>query len=397
MSAIEQLVHRRVPQKSSEDVGSSQIASSSGSDGSGASKGQVSGSCTNAGTNKTACYMLAGLAQTAREASHDELVPKISKRQGDSCGSEYGQKKKKSRKTVGGHLDESSPDDTVDSGSGGDQERESSGSEDQNQTINERANERANQRGNSSEPQQTSATLTKIGRASASDENNNVTLDKQSVSCFAAGSKEKEVMDYLAHNSKMGATIMVSLPGQQGQTAMNIWQLYNHLSMLRRQLWAEGAWPENPANSVGMLTHNPAMGAMPGYTINRGFGGGVELSKSPLLGAATTGMRQDVKVFMQSDGYKWRKYGQKGIKSPDGAVEILKSYYRCNVPGCPMRKQIERYVKDDKIRSERYLGSQHTHKPTDIQPEYFCVTVPHDSAAAPVNPADPQQSADIGT
>lgn len=205
MSAIEQLVHRIVPQKSSEDVGSSQIASSSGSDGSGTSKGQVSGSGTNAGTNKTACYMLAGLAQTAREASHDELAPKNPKRQGDSCGSENGQKKKKSRKTAGGHLDESSPDDTVDSGSGGDQERESSGSEDQNQTTNER--------GNSSEPQQTSATLTKTGRASASDENNNVTLDKQgSVSCFAAGSKEKEVMDYLAHNSKMGATIMVFIP-----------------------------------------------------------------------------------------------------------------------------------------------------------------------------------------
>ena len=33
-------------------------------------------------------------------------------------------------------------------------------------------------------------------------------------------------------------------------------------------------------------------------------------------------------ITTQSDGYKWRKYGQKGLKSPDGRVEVLKSYYR---------------------------------------------------------------------
>ena len=36
-----------------------------------------------------------------------------------------------------------------------------------------------------------------------------------------------------------------------------------------------------------------------------------------------------------SDGYFWRKYGQKVIAGSD----IPRSYYKCSVAGCPAKKQ----------------------------------------------------------
>jgi len=64
--------------------------------------------------------------------------------------------------------------------------------------------------------------------------------------------------------------------------------------------------------------------------------------------------------LIHSDGYKWRKYGQKfvkGSKSP-------RNYYKCTYPGCSVRKYVEQA--EDGNSSVTYKGGEHTHDPSRI-------------------------------
>ncbi|KAM1478458.1 hypothetical protein ACFX2I_025879 [Malus domestica] len=58
-----------------------------------------------------------------------------------------------------------------------------------------------------------------------------------------------------------------------------------------------------------------------------------------------------------SDGYNWRKYGQKQVKSPQGS----RSYYRCTFSEC-YAKKIERCDHSGHV-TEIVYKSQHTHDP----------------------------------
>ncbi|XP_011098678.1 probable WRKY transcription factor 4 [Sesamum indicum] len=58
-----------------------------------------------------------------------------------------------------------------------------------------------------------------------------------------------------------------------------------------------------------------------------------------------------------SDGYNWRKYGQKHVK----ASECPRSYYKCTHPNCPVKKKVERSF-DGRISEIIYKG-QHNHEP----------------------------------
>ncbi|XP_060192566.1 probable WRKY transcription factor 3 [Lycium barbarum] len=58
------------------------------------------------------------------------------------------------------------------------------------------------------------------------------------------------------------------------------------------------------------------------------------------------------------DGYKWRKYGQKKVKSS----ECPRSYYKCSHLKCQVKKKVERSV-DGHITEITYNG-RHNHQPT---------------------------------
>ncbi|CAA0828743.1 Probable WRKY transcription factor 23 [Striga hermonthica] len=56
------------------------------------------------------------------------------------------------------------------------------------------------------------------------------------------------------------------------------------------------------------------------------------------------------------DGYRWRKYGQKPVK---GSF-TPRSYYKCAIKNCPVKKYIERGLDDRKVVITTYRG-RHTH------------------------------------
>ncbi|KAM2587834.1 hypothetical protein EV1_045347 [Malus domestica] len=78
-------------------------------------------------------------------------------------------------------------------------------------------------------------------------------------------------------------------------------------------------------------------------------------------------------VDIVSDGYRWRKYGQKLVKGNPNP----RSYYRCSNPGCPVKKHVERASHDSKVVIATYEG-QHDH---DMPPTR---TVTHNTAASNV-------------
>lgn len=64
-----------------------------------------------------------------------------------------------------------------------------------------------------------------------------------------------------------------------------------------------------------------------------------------------------------SDGYKWRKYGQKSVKGSD----YPRNYYKCTFPGCTVKKYVEKYEEDGKVLEKvTYKGGDHTHDPSRI-------------------------------
>ncbi|KAK8936419.1 putative WRKY transcription factor 3 [Platanthera zijinensis] len=60
-----------------------------------------------------------------------------------------------------------------------------------------------------------------------------------------------------------------------------------------------------------------------------------------------------------SDGYKWRKYGQKRVKKG----EFPRAYYRCVHPACPVKKTVE-ISKDGEIAEIIYRGDHNHPKPS---------------------------------
>ncbi|KAL5219917.1 hypothetical protein ABZP36_024630 [Zizania latifolia] len=81
------------------------------------------------------------------------------------------------------------------------------------------------------------------------------------------------------------------------------------------------------------------------------FAGGNEYGEysSP---SSRIGFRTRSEVEVLDDGFKWRKYGKKAVKSSPNP----RNYYRCSVAGCGVKKRVERDRDDPRYVVTTYDG-----------------------------------------
>ncbi|CAL4952054.1 unnamed protein product [Urochloa decumbens] len=105
--------------------------------------------------------------------------------------------------------------------------------------------------------------------------------------------------------------------------------------------------PPAPAFANGGAAENNEMVNM-GYVDDDGWrrsGGGRRAP--PRIGFRT---RSEVDVL--DDGFKWRKYGKKAVKSSPNP----RNYYRCSSEGCGVKKRVERDREDTRYVITTYDG-----------------------------------------
>ncbi|XP_055820765.1 probable WRKY transcription factor 51 [Solanum dulcamara] len=68
--------------------------------------------------------------------------------------------------------------------------------------------------------------------------------------------------------------------------------------------------------------------------------------------------RTETQLEILNDGYKWRKYGKKKVKSNN---IYLRNYYKCSIQGCVVKKKVERDGHDSSYLITTYEG-RHNHE-----------------------------------
>ncbi|KVI07214.1 DNA-binding WRKY, partial [Cynara cardunculus var. scolymus] len=66
------------------------------------------------------------------------------------------------------------------------------------------------------------------------------------------------------------------------------------------------------------------------------------------------------------DGYRWRKYGKKKVKSSPN-LRINRNYYKCSSTGCEVKKRVERDKDDSSYLIATYIG-MHNHEIPSLIP-----------------------------
>ncbi|XP_034682468.1 probable WRKY transcription factor 51 isoform X1 [Vitis riparia] len=79
---------------------------------------------------------------------------------------------------------------------------------------------------------------------------------------------------------------------------------------------------------------------------------GVRRSKETDDGARVVAFRTKSELDVMDDGFKWRKYGKKMVKSSPNP----RNYYRCSSGDCQVKKRIERDIEDSSYVITTYTG-----------------------------------------
>jgi len=75
--------------------------------------------------------------------------------------------------------------------------------------------------------------------------------------------------------------------------------------------------------------------------------------------------KQQVEEAIQKRKCNWRKYGQKNLRGKRfQGMDKIRCYYKCNYPGCPVRKQVEKNAAPDQPGDVKVkVTGEHNHEP----------------------------------
>ncbi|XP_072998927.1 probable WRKY transcription factor 51 [Typha latifolia] len=78
------------------------------------------------------------------------------------------------------------------------------------------------------------------------------------------------------------------------------------------------------------------------------------------------GFRTKSEIEILDDGFKWRKYGKKSVKSSPNP----RNYYRCSSDGCGVKKRVERDREDPRYVITTYEGIHNHVSPGIVYYDY---------------------------
>lgn len=119
----------------------------------------------------------------------------------------------------------------------------------------------------------------------------------------------------------------------------------------------------NLAPATMLMPHNATVPAMGGDTLDVAFGQDLQtLSGQPLqhvlqpAAAASAADKRPVPPVTSLRRVGWRKYGQKRLQD-----DRVRSYYRCSIPGCSVKRQVVTSTVDENLQEVHMLG-EHNHQ-----------------------------------